>query len=110
MLQLLNSRLVAAAVGVAELELERSLVASLEQEIGMRWDMLVEVVGLGLRVKWRRVLEVGVASVPGRQRTSSKGGEIRLRWWRPYGVQARQQEQGFEQVTPIPFPPLVAPR
>jgi len=66
MLQLLNSRLVAAAVaaavaavvGVAELEVERNLVASLEQEIGMRLDMIVGVVGSGaagwmLRVKFR---------------------------------------------------------
>jgi len=89
MLQLLNSRLVAAAVvvvGAVELELERNLVASLEQEIGMRRDMFVEVVGLKLRGKWRRVLEVGVASGPGRQHTSSKRVEVGLRSWRLFGV------------------------
>jgi hypothetical protein len=48
--QPLSSRLAAAAavVGVVELVLEvgHNLVASLEQEIGMRLDMLVEVAGV----------------------------------------------------------------
>ena len=79
MLQPLNSRLAAAAVVVVvvevfelgfELGVERSLVALLEQEIVMRWDMLVEAVGLGPRVKWLRDLVVGVASVPDHQRMS----------------------------------------
>jgi hypothetical protein len=47
--QPLSSRLAAAVVGVVELELGvgHSLVALLEQEIGMRLDMLVEVVEFG---------------------------------------------------------------
>jgi len=51
-----------------------------------------------------------VASVPGHQHTSSKRVEVGLHWWRPYGMRAREQEQGSVQVVPIPFPPLVAPR
>lgn len=47
----MNSRLAAAAVVVEIVELElgvgHSLVASLGQEIGMRLDMLVEVVEFG---------------------------------------------------------------
>ena len=76
MLQLLNSRLAAAVVVVeiVELELEVgvecNLAALLEQETVMRWDMLVEAVDLGPRVKWLRVLVVGVASVPDHQRMS----------------------------------------
>lgn len=44
----MNSRLAAVAVGVVELVLGvgRNLVASLEQEIGMRLDTLVEVAGV----------------------------------------------------------------
>ena len=78
MLQLLNSRLAAAVVVVEvvklgfELGVERNLVALLEQEIVMRWDMLVEAVDLESRVKWLRVLVVGVAGVPSHQLMSGR--------------------------------------
>jgi hypothetical protein len=71
--QPLSSRLAVAAVGVVELVLGvgHSLVASLEQEIVMRLDRLVEVVEFGAAdwmslVRLRRDLVVGVASVPDR--------------------------------------------
>jgi len=78
MLQPLNSRLAAVVVVVVvfelgfELGVERNLVASSEQETVMRWDMLVEAVGQGPRVKWLRDLVVGVASVPDHQRMSGE--------------------------------------
>jgi hypothetical protein len=50
-----------------------------------------------------------VASVPDRQLMSSRV-EVGLHLSRPYGVQAREQEQDSEQVTPIPSPPLEVPR
>ena len=75
MLQPLNSRLAAAAAAAVvevfelgfELGVERNLVALLEQETVMRWDMLVEAVDLESRVKWLRYLVVGVACAPDHQ-------------------------------------------
>jgi hypothetical protein len=51
-----------------------------------------------------------VGGVPDCQLVFSELVEVGLRWWRLYGVQAREQERDSGQVMPIPSPLLVVPR